>query len=224
MAAEKLTEQESLQIITEMIQKVKPRLHTGGTSAILWGTAVAIAGLVSFAQMHWKFYIGFDIWLLVLAALIPQVFITLREKREKRVTNYQEDALNGIWMAYGVGIFALVFYLNVIPAASEKLIAGDGNELLKKNLKTGVTEHWRLYVPSQASLLLILYGIPTLATGIAMKFRPMLVGSILCYAFFVASCYLPAEYDWLFNGLAGIFNWVIPGLILRHRQLKGKAC
>ena len=195
MADQKLTEQESLQIITEMIQKVKPRLHTGGTSAILWGTAVAIAGLVSFAQLHWHFYIGFDIWLLVLAALIPQIFITLREKRGKKVTNYQEDALNGIWTAYGIGIFALVFYLRVIPA-----------------------------VPSRGSLLLILYGIPTLATGIAMKFRPMLIGSILCYLFFIASCYLSAEFDWLFNGLAAIANWLIPGLILRHRQLKGNAC
>jgi len=224
MEEQKLSEQESLQIITEMIQKVKPRLHTGGTSAILWGTAVAIAGLVSFAQLHWHFYIGFDIWLLVLAALIPQIFITLREKRDKKVTNYQEDALSGIWTAYGIGIFALVFYFNVVPAASERLMTTEGNELLRKNLQTGVTEHWRPFIPSKASLLLILYGIPTLATGIALKFRPMLIGSILCYLFFVASCYLSAEFDWLFNGFAGIVNWLIPGLILRNRQLKANRC
>ena len=224
MEEQKLTEEQSLQIITEMIRKVKPSFHTGGTSAILWGSAVAIAGLVSFAQMHWHFYVGFDIWLLVLAAIIPQIFITLREKRAKRVTNYQEDALSGIWMAYGIGIFALVFYFNVIPATSEQLMITGGNELLRKNLQTGVTEHWRPFIPSKASLLLILYGIPTLATGIAMKFRPMLIGSILCYLFFIASCYLPAEFGWLFNGFAGIVNWLIPGLILRHRQLKGKAC
>ena len=224
MEQQKLTEEQSLQIITEMIQKAKPSFHTGGTGAILWGSVVGIAGLLSFAQMNWDFSIGFDVWLLVLAAIIPQIFITIRERKNKRVTNYQDDALNGIWLAYGVGVFALVFYFHVIQDASERLLAGEGTELLVKNLQTGTVKHLRPFVPSNASLLLILYGIPTLATGIATRFRPMLLGAILCYVFFVASCFTASKYDYLFNGLAGITNWLIPGLILRNRTLKGKGC
>ena len=96
MEEQKLTEQESLQIITEMIQKAKSNFHTSGTSAILWGSVVGIAGLVSFAEMNWHFDIGFDIWLLVLAAIIPQVFITIKEKRNKNIitiSNMEERAL-----------------------------------------------------------------------------------------------------------------------------------
>jgi hypothetical protein len=226
MEDQKLSEQESLRIISEMIQKVKPAFYTGGTSAILWGSVVGIAGLVSFAQKQWDFSLpyNFDIWLLVLAAIIPQLFITLRKRKTKRVTNYQEDAMSGIWIAYAVGVFALVFYFNVIRGASESLIAGEGNELLVKNLQTGAVKHLRPFVLSQASLLLILYGIPTLATGIALKFRPMLAGAILCYVFFIISCFTANKYDYLFNGLAGITNWLVPGLILRKRQLKGNRC
>jgi hypothetical protein len=187
---------------------------------------VGIAGLVSFAQRQWNFSLpyNFDIWLLVLAAIIPQVFITLRERKAKRVTNYQEDAMRGIWIAYAVGVFALVFYFHVIQDASEKLILDEGSELLVKNIQTGAVKHLRPFVLSQASLLLILYGIPTLATGIALKFRPMLAGAVLCYIFFVISCFTVNKYDYLFNGLAGITNWLVPGLILRNRQLKANRC
>ena len=34
-----LTEKESLQLITEMIQKAKANIHERGTSAIMWGTS-----------------------------------------------------------------------------------------------------------------------------------------------------------------------------------------
>ncbi|HSC36731.1 MAG TPA: hypothetical protein VLD19_02620 [Chitinophagaceae bacterium] len=224
MEKQPLTEQESLQIITEMIQKVKSNFHTSGTSAILWGSVVGIAGLVSFAERNWNFYIGFDIWLVVLAAVIPQVFITIREKRNKKVVSHHEAFLEGIWLAYGISVFALVFYMNVIQGVAERQLALEGKEFLVKDLHTGIVQHLRPYVLSNASLLLILYGIPTLATGIAMKFRPMLVGGIICYALFVISCYTETKYDYLFNGIAGIANWLIPGLILRYRTTKATAC
>jgi hypothetical protein len=63
-----------------------------------------------------------------------------------------------------------------------------------------------------------------MVTGIATKFKPMLYGAILCYIFFIISCFTAHEYDMLLNGLAGIFNWLIPGLILRSRLKKGENC
>jgi hypothetical protein len=78
-------------------------------------------------------------------------------------------------------------------------------------------------VVSAYSLLLLLYAMPTLATGIARKFAPMLVGGILCYIYFIISCFTSSTYDLLLNGLAGITCWLIPGFVLRDRYLKGKA-
>src|SRR6266480_6717611 len=110
-----LGQQESIQLITEIIQKVKHHFHESGTSAILWGSVVGIAGLVNFVELYWKFYIGFDIWLLVLAAVIPQVFITIRESRRRTVLTHTEAAMDVVWMVYGISIFALVFYFNTVP-------------------------------------------------------------------------------------------------------------
>jgi hypothetical protein len=115
-----LTEQESLQLITEMIHKAKSSFHESGTSAILWGSVVGFAGLMSFAERFWGFSIGFDIWLIVLAAFIPQIIISIREGKNRKVVTYEESSQNAIWLVYGVSIFALNFYLNVVPGASRK--------------------------------------------------------------------------------------------------------
>jgi hypothetical protein len=109
-----------------------------------------------------------------------------------------------------------------VPDVSVKLLTGEGKTLLIRNDVSGQVEVFKPYVFSQSSLLLILYAIPTLATGIACKFRPMLAGGILCYVFFIISCFTPSMYDYFMNGLAGVFSWLIPGLILRKRYLKAR--
>jgi hypothetical protein len=217
-----LTEKESLELITKMINKAKSSYNESGTGPILWGTVVGIAGLTSFAENNWNFSIGFDIWIITLLAIIPQVVIAIRDARKRKVVRYEESSLNAIWLVFGISIFALTFYNNVLPDITDRLLNADGVELLIKNNKTGEIKHFVPYIFSASSLFLLLYGIPTLATGLATKFRPMIIGGILCYCLFVISCYTPTKYDMLLNGIAGIINWLIPGLILRSCYIKDK--
>jgi hypothetical protein len=210
-----LTEKESLALITDMINKAKNHFHESGASAILWGSVVGIAGLVSFAELKWDFYIGFDIWLLVFAAIIPQIFIAIRESRSRKVVTHTESAIDAAWIAYGISIFAFLLYINIVPSVTDKFLANEGKALLQANAD-GSTTTFHYFIPSHTSVLLILYAIPTLATGIACKFKPMIWAAVLCYLFFLLSCFTTTTYDMLLNGLAGIFNWLIPGLILRR--------
>jgi hypothetical protein len=219
-----LTEKESLQLITEMIHKAKSGFHESGTSAILWGSVVGAAGLISFAESYWHFSIGFDVWFIVLAAFIPQIIISIREGKTRKVVSHEESSQNAVWLVYGVSIFFLNFYLNVVPGATDRILAAEGQELLLRNLKTGETSHYVPSVASAFSLLLLLYAIPTLATGLARKFMPMIVGGILCFLYLIISCFTSTTYDLLLNGIAGISCWLIPGLVLRSRYLKGKSC
>jgi len=218
-----MSEQESLALITEMIQKAKSHFHENGTSAILWGSVIGFCGIFSFLRHLFDWNTGyFDIWYLALIALIPQLFIAIRERKRRVVKTHMEAAIDAVWTVYGISIFALMFYLNVVPSISEGFFAADNTELLIKNLATGEARHWKAITFSQSSLLLILYAIPTMVTGIAKKFKPMIIGGIICYVFFIASCFTTVTYDWLLNGLAGIFNWLIPGLILRNKYNKAK--
>lgn len=221
MEEKQLSEQESLQLITEMISKAKHSYHENGTSAILWGSVVAFCGFVNFAELFWHFSIGFSIWLLTLVAFIPQIFISLRERKNRKVISHTEAAMNTIWIVFTISMFALIFYFNVVPNATDNIIAKEGAKILVTDANGTTPFHYA--IPSAGSLLILLYAIPTFATGLAYKFKPMIYGSILCYAFFIISCFTPTAYDMLLNGLAGIFNWLIPGLILRRKFLKVKA-
>jgi hypothetical protein len=214
----KLSGEESLQIITEMIQKVKTSIHERGTSAILWGTVTAIAGLVSFLQLYLDFYIGFDIWILIVVAVIPQIFISIKEGKGRTFRTLEEKALDAIWIVYGISIGCYVFYLNVVPKITAQFYAAG------KGVKIEQLLDFPTHVYSAPSVFLILYAIPTLATGIITKFKPMLIGGIISYIFFVISCYTDTTWDMLLLGLAGILNWLIPGIILRQRYLKGLSC
>jgi hypothetical protein len=220
----KFNEKESLQLITEMIQKAKGSFHESGTSAILWGSIVAFCGLVSFAQRQWNFNIGFDIWLLIFVAIIPQVYIVSKEKRKKQVKTYQQSATDNVWMVYAISLAALVLYQNIVPGVSDKLMTGDGIQLLQKNIQTGEIKDFLFFIPGISSVYLIIFAFPTISTGLINKFKPMIYGALICYVFFIISLYAPSKYDMLLMGLAGVVNWLIPGFILRARYLKGKAC
>ena len=212
----KLSGEESLQIITEMIQKAKTSIHERGTSAILWGTVTAIAGLLSFAQRYFNFTIGFDIWLLVIVAVIPQIFISIKENKDRMFRSYEERAIDAIWIVYGISIGCYIFYLNVVPAISAQFFAAEQGVVVDQ------LKNFPAYIYSAASVFLILYAIPTLATGIISKFKPMLIGGIISYVLFIISCYTYSTWDMFLLGIAGILNWLIPGIILRNRYLKGK--
>lgn len=219
-----MNEQESLRLITDMIAKAKAsHFHEDGTSAILWGSVVGFCGLMSFVEDYFHFDLNFDWWLLALIAIIPQIFISIKEKRNRVIKTDMQVAMDAVWTVYGISLFAMVIYINIIPNSSTRLFVESGITLFQKDA-TGFMQPFRPHVLSSTSLLLILYAFPTLVTGLARRFKPMLYGAIICYVFFIISLYTSTMYDNLWAGLAGIGNWLIPGLILRNRYIKGKSC
>jgi len=216
----KLTEQESLDLITNMIRKAKGSYHETGIGSLLWGTVVAIASFLTYFQRTYDFSIGFDIWLIVLAAIIPQVVISIREKRSTQVKKYEDDALNTVWLVFGISIFGLNFYQSVVPGVAAGFIEQEGWQMTKHYLDNSKPdEALTPFPPSFYSLFILLYAFPTLVTGIVKKFKPMLYGAIIAYGLFIWSCFTRSEYDWLLGGASALICWFIPGIILRRKYL-----
>lgn len=221
---QQMTQQESLRLITDMIQKAKASTFLeSGTGAIMWGSIVGFCGLFSFAQNYWQFSIKIDVWYLTLLALLPQIFISIKEKKNRVIKTDMQMAMDAVWIVYGISIFAVIAYLNIVPRTSAHLFAGEGITLFQKN-KDGLVKPYTPFALSGSSLLMIIYAFPTLVTGLARNFKPMVYGAFACYIFFFISLYTSSIYDQLLCGLVGIGNWLIPGLILRNRFIKGKAC
>src|SRR5438270_4840201 len=165
MEEKQLSEQDSLQLITEMIQKTKHNFHESGTSAILWGSVVTVCGLVNFAERQWGFDIGFDVWLLTLVAVIPQVYISIRESRQRKVLTHNEAVMNHVWIVYAISIFALVFYLNVVPVVTDRLLAQTTTRITQQDIVRGIEKPFSYFIAGSGSLFLLLYAIPTLIAG-----------------------------------------------------------
>ncbi len=193
------SEQESLQLITQMIQKAKNDFVETGISALLWGSIVSFCSLVQFVSFYYPFQGAGYVWTLTFFAVIPQVVISIKENKKKQFRGYHESAIGSIWITFGISMFLLSFYFGFL--SSQGIDAG------------------KLH---QDTLYLIVYGIPTFSTGIARRFTPMIVGGIACWIFAIASAFTPYPYNMLFVAAGALLAWFVPGLILQRRYLKAK--
>lgn len=214
------SEQESLQLIAEMIKKAKGSYHDTGIGSLLWGAVVAIASGVNFLQREYDFKLGFDIWWLVLAAIIPQVYLSIREKKIKKAKQYDDDLIDSVWLVFGISIFAMGFYQNIVPAQTEKFIAQEGWTMMKHYADGRPDEVIRPFTPSLYSVYILLYAFPTMVTGMVKKFIPMKIGAIITYGLFILSLFTESRYDMLLGSIAALACWFIPGIILRKKYLR----
>ncbi len=183
-----MTEQESLRLIGEMIGKVKRSYVTKGIASIVWGILIIICSLLTWARIQFDFTLGFDEWFLVFLAVIPQVYFTIKEKKERKFTAHDEDTMTYVWSSFGICIFILSFYN-----------AGFGNEHI-------------------TCLYMMLYGLPTFITGGIFKFKPMIYGGIACWVLAIISLFTSVATDMLFVAVCGLVAWLIPGIILWNKN------
>ncbi len=212
-----LSEKESLDLIATMINKAKDSYHDTGISAIMWGSLIAICALVKLSEIQFNYRLPFDIYLLTIVAIIPQVFISIREKKKRRVKSYDDAYMDYIWLAFGICIFLMIFIINMVYAELGPVM-NDYREMSKG--KIGWTDF--KFSEFIAPLFLLLYGIPTFITGAACKFKPMLWGGLLCWACCVITLFTTIKFDLLLTAFSAIFAWLIPGIILEADYRKAK--
>jgi hypothetical protein len=187
-----LTGPESLELITRTINKAKNDYLDTGMSALLWGSVVSFCGLVTFINYYLNWKWPEHIWFLTTLAIAPQVILSIREAKSRRYKTYEEDLMGGIWISFCIAVFLLSYFLSTYHLAK------------------------------QTSLYLIVFGIPTFATGYARRFRPMILGGLACWSFAILSSYSPFPFTMLYMVAAAQLAWFIPGLILRRCYLKAK--
>jgi hypothetical protein len=203
-----LTEKESLALIARMISKAKDSYHATGIGAIMWGAVIATCSLVKLSEIQFNYRFPFDIYLLTLVAIIPQIFITIREKRQQRIKTYDDTYMDYIWLGFGLCIFILIFIINNVfyglrPMATHYRDIAPAAALIDFRFSEYVS-----------SLFLMLYGFPTFVTGAACKFKPMLWGGIFCWVCCLIALYTEMRIDLLLVAAAAIIAWLIPGILM----------
>jgi hypothetical protein len=205
-----LTEQESLTLITQMINKAKDSCHNTGITSIMWGAVIAACSLVKLSELQFAYRFPFDIYLLALVAVIPQVYISIREKKKRKVKSYDDVFMDYLWLGFGISIFLLVFINNSLyhEMAGYKNTAG----------QSAVFVLYEYISP----LFLLLYGMPTFVSGVSMKFKPMIFGGLLCWVCCIIAIYTPVKIDLLLTAFSAVFAWLVPGIIMEKDYRKAK--
>ncbi len=209
-----LSEKESLDLITMMINKARDSYHDTGIGAMMWGIIIAFCSLERLAEIHFGYRLPFNIYLLTLVAVIPQIFITIREKKARKVKSYDEVYMDYLWFGFGITIFLMIFIINAVFRVWEPI----GVEYAKL---AGESATFRFH-EFVASFFLLLYGIPTFVTGAACKFKPMLWGGLLCWVCCIITIYTTIKIDLLLTAFSAVVAWLIPGIIMERDYRKAK--
>lgn len=205
-----LSEKESLALITQMINKAKDSCHDTGIAAIMWGALIAICALVKLTELHFGYRLPFDIYLLTVVAVIPQIFISIKSKKERKVKTYDDAFMDSLWLGFGITIFLMILITNVLFNAMEGYKDPAGH--------SAVITMYEFISP----LFLLLYGMPTFVTGVSMKFKPMIFGGILCWVCCIITIFTPVKIDLLLTAFSAVFAWLIPGIIMEKDYRKAK--
>ncbi|MEO6893970.1 MAG: hypothetical protein ABI136_02985 [Ginsengibacter sp.] len=188
----KMSERESLALITMMINKAKGRVNETGTLYLLWGWLILVCCIVQFIGSYFlnyanSYYIWFSTWLL----LIYQFFYIGRRKKIHKTKTYMGEINGFVWLVFFISMMLVIFI----------------GSYLKK---------YEIINP----LLLMLYGMPTFLSGIILKFKPLIVGGISCWILSVISVFIYVDFQLMLIAIAVISGWIIPGYILKQNFKK----
>jgi len=112
MEDKKLTEKESLEVITSMIARTKVKYLGNGNIMLMWGYLVVIVSilvwvmLASTHQNYWNW-----LWFAIPVVGYPvHSILARREKREYGAVTYSDKITSRLWTIFGVSEFVLILF------------------------------------------------------------------------------------------------------------------
>lgn len=186
----KFTEQQSLQVIQEMIENTKAKFRDNGFFYLLWGWLVLIASLSQFTLMNIGFEYAWLPWpVMMMGGGIASGIAGYRLGKESKVKTFFDTAILSLWLAFTITLFII-------------LIAAGAGRI-----------SWNM-----ANVLIIaLYGLATYISGSMMKFKPLIFGGIFSWMVAVVGLFLPPVYSLPLVSVSIIVAYLIPGYMLKSR-------
>jgi hypothetical protein len=201
----KLTEQQSLDVITEMITRARNNVQKGsGNYMIFWGFFISSISLINiaiaFILIHYSINtnLSFWIWTITIPGLFVSRWIQRRDGKKKIVKTHIDHIVSSVWNGFMLGAYLFIFIIFTL------------------SFSTHVYSYFNLINP----VLLLFMGISQYVTAKACRFNPFLYGAIASWIGAVAcvfSIILLEEgvlVQMLILAACMIIGYVIPGFKL----------
>lgn len=212
MKDKELSYEESMVLINKMINTAKNNLHDSGIGPMLWGIVIPICSFETFLEIKGLVSLPFSIWYLTILALLIQVYVSIEQSKNRKAINYDDTAINLIWMVFGIGI-GMIVWINAAVFNELNLMQNEFQSLSGKKIPFRFSEFTSAY-------FLLWYGFPGIITGGIKKFITMLIGGIICWTLSITTLYTSVANDMLLVAIGAIAAWLIPGIILRRKYRK----
>jgi hypothetical protein len=192
---DRLTGEQSLQIIEQMIHTAKKEQKDNGVGWIIWGWMLLVASVLTYFNLRYQWFDAFIFWnifgLLTVPFALYSVLKTIFLKSKKPVKTYTADLFEKLNIGFFIFLFLIIFGVN-----------------------NGVG-------PVKGFILLVgLYGFWELIYGAVLNFKPSIIGAYVSWAIAFAGLYVNDMGNvMLLHGLAVLCGYVIPGHIA-YREFK----
>lgn len=197
MEDRKLTERESLELISQMIRNTQVKLEkNSGTIFLIWGYLTAFVTLLVWALLllTGNYHVQWLWFLLPLVGCILTRLETKKEKKYRGVTTYVDRIVGYIWLVLGTVGFALSVF----------------------SIFSWI---WDIRFPILFIITLIM-GCGTTLTGLAIRFKPLVYAGVVCSVLSFIFPFLTWLYQMPLFALIFVIMMVVPGHILNNAGKK----
>ncbi len=183
--------QESLALITSMINKTKDSVAVDSFYFLFWGWLVFAACTGQFILIEAGIAKSYYVWFSMPVGGVISAIYTIRQTKRTTPMTFVDEALSCLWISLGICFFVLI-YINV------------------------VSKSWQ----NAFTYYILLYAIGTLTSGQLLKFKPLVIGGIINFILAILCSHFTYQYQLLFGAGAILTSYIIPGHLLRNLYSK----
>lgn len=180
---------ESLNIISKAINQTKENIKEQSFYYLIWGWLIAIAAFCNYILTTFTdFRQDYLPWLIVVP--IGWIISIVYAIKKERTKGYQ--TYFELFLKYLWIVLGISFIVSVFISLILKI-------------------HPTIFV-------LLLAGIGTLISGLVMKFKPLIIGGVLFFAFSTATIFVDKSSILLLNTIAIVTGYLIPAYLLKNSK------
>lgn len=189
-------EQQSLQVIKEMVQVSRKKLKNDGILFILWGWIGFISYLLEYLiqtvphTYQFSIFKNYTTVILPIAGIIITVIYLIRKSR--KASTYIGIALRYVW----VGMFVGMVLINLIQA----------------NVLHGIT--FELQLP----IFMVLIAFALVVTGGLLRYKMIIAGGVVFGLLAYLASFFSLNVQLLIESIAWLIAFIIPGHILYAKR------
>ena len=204
---EKFNHEDSLSLISEMIERTRNNIREKGSSSMIyWGYVVATLSIINHVLMKTldDFDKSFFVWVLILPAMVISFFMERRNWRQKLIRTHIDKINDMVWLGFFISyvvftasIVLLVFKLDVIN-------------------KLDIRHIYMLNIP----IIITLLGMGQFITACVLRHKLWYIIAASTWIGAILSAIVNLEGQFIIFAACMFFGFAVPGHIMNYKAKK----